>query len=489
MGVYTIVRLVGLALAAVSLVPSANAQSAPPVAPAAASPVAPPAAPPTAVQGKFLHLSDIHFNPLADPSLFAQLNAAPVDQWEAILQTSSMTAIPTGSWEDSNYPLLKSMLAATQQSGPFDYIVYTGDYLSHGFMRELRGFTSDKATQKDFAVKTVDFVNLMIANAFPSLPLVATLGNNDSACDDYNLTPGADILAGVGNDLPVVRQQPSAESDFDAGGYYLVPHPTVANLDFIVLSIFWSKKYVNACAAGAPDPAAAQMHWLTNTLAAEQKAGRRAIVLMHIPPGVDGFSASSNPAGSPPPLWLSSGSFLDDFQRLTAQYKDVLIGGYAGHTHMDEFRVLADSAPYLAIKMAPSVSPYNGNRPAFTVFDYDPATGSALDYTVATLVNYGSTGPGTPAIWSNEYSFAATYGLAQFDAANASTLAAKTRSDPATRSLFGHYYAAGNASRAERSNSWYYFSCALDQLAAKSYQACINATRRGQGGPRPARAQ
>ncbi|OYY90879.1 MAG: hypothetical protein B7Y45_05500 [Sphingomonas sp. 28-66-16] len=445
--------------------------------PAQAQMDAAPASPPAAVQGKFLQLSDIHFDPFADPTLFAKLNDAPVDQWEAIFAASAAPALPSRSKQDTNYPLLKSALAAAQSAGPFDYIVYTGDYLSHGFVPQLQGYIADPATQKAFTVKTVDFVNLMIAEAFPAVPLVATLGNNDSACGDYNLTPDADILAGVGDDLPLVHAAPGAESDFDKGGYYLVPHPTVANLDFVVLSVFWSRKYVNQCAPGAPDPATAQLQWLTATLAAEQASGRHVTFLMHIPPGIDGYSASSKPTDPPSPLWTASDSYLSYFESLTAQYKDLLVGGFAGHTHMDEFRVLADSTPYLAIKMAPSVSPYNGNRPAFTVFSYDPATGAAIDYTVTTQANFGTTGPGTPAVWAKEYSFGEAYGFARYDAASAQQLAAKTIADPATRALYGQYYASGNPSPAGKPGSWFYFSCALDRLSATPYQGCVDANK------------
>src|SRR5262249_14433439 len=35
-------------------------------------------------QGVFLHVSDIHFDPFADPALVPRLIAAPVDEWQAI---------------------------------------------------------------------------------------------------------------------------------------------------------------------------------------------------------------------------------------------------------------------------------------------------------------------------------------------------------------------------------------------------------------------
>ena len=59
---------------------------------------------------KFLSVSDIHFDPFADPSLVAQLEAGDVSKWGAILATSSQKSFSTyGS--DINDALLRSAVA------------------------------------------------------------------------------------------------------------------------------------------------------------------------------------------------------------------------------------------------------------------------------------------------------------------------------------------------------------------------------------------
>ncbi len=222
----------------------------------------------------------------------------------------------------------------------------------------------------------------MIAKHFPGTPLIATLGNNDSNCGDYSLTPGGDIMPTVETGLPIIANDASARADFEAGGYYRTPHPTVANVDFLVLSVFWADGWWNKCPLNGVDPRTAQMQWLSSKLADAKQNGRRAIILMHIPPGMDAFSAykAKAPAAT---MWTGNGKMLAQFQALATQYKAQLVDGFAGHTHMDEFRVIADTAPIMAIRMGPSVTPYNGNRPAFTAFNYDTSDGSATDYTVS----------------------------------------------------------------------------------------------------------
>jgi hypothetical protein len=56
---------------------------------------------------QFLIASDLHFNPFADPTLVADLAAAPATAWEPILNRSQPTAYsPYG--QDTNWWLLQS---------------------------------------------------------------------------------------------------------------------------------------------------------------------------------------------------------------------------------------------------------------------------------------------------------------------------------------------------------------------------------------------
>src|SRR5580658_8024472 len=80
--------------------------------------------------GNFLLMSDIHFDPFADPTLVKSLMAAPVEKWESILKSSSDKSFaPPG--QDANYPLLISALTAAAKKGRYDFALITGDYLVH----------------------------------------------------------------------------------------------------------------------------------------------------------------------------------------------------------------------------------------------------------------------------------------------------------------------------------------------------------------------
>jgi hypothetical protein len=67
-----------------------------------------------------------------------------------------------------------------------------------------------------------------------------------------------------------------------------MPHPTVENLRIIVLnSVLWSDKYGDDCGFPQKDPGAAQMDWLTWQLYSLKQQKKKALLLMHVPPGIN----------------------------------------------------------------------------------------------------------------------------------------------------------------------------------------------------------
>ena len=84
-------------------------------------------APPT---GRALLISDIHFDPLADPAIIPHLVAAPVEQWSSIFEKSRQKSL-SAYGADTNYRLLSSTLAAPAAQVTFDYVMFTGDALRY----------------------------------------------------------------------------------------------------------------------------------------------------------------------------------------------------------------------------------------------------------------------------------------------------------------------------------------------------------------------
>lgn len=434
-------------------------------------------------QGVFLHVSDIHFNPFADPSLLRRLIAAPVEQWAAILRASKSTPFWIKN-QDTTFALLTSMLAAAK--GPaYDYVLSTGDILSHDFRDEFVKAGGVEAEYAGFVIKTMRFVDRMLKQSFPGVPLIAALGNNDATCDDYMLAPNDPMLPVVGRDLPAVARHPQALHDYMMGGSYAVPHPKVPRHDIVVLSdVFLSQKYRDACGRTGTDPGAAELSWLDWTLYQVKLAGRTVTLAMHIPPGIDSYSSTRSNAC---PLKVTSfwqDAYARRFLALVARYKDQVRISFAGHTHMDEFRVISDpnGTPLLTTRITPAVTPLFGNNPAFTVLLYSRTDASVADYATFYLANLAKVGPGVAPEWTLEYTFKDAYKAPGYDAASLAALAKSIRTDETVRASFMRYYAVEAQSPINAAN-WSAFTCAQTAITAEAFESCACPAAASDPGP------
>lgn len=428
---------------------------------------------PGAGQGVFLHVSDLHFYPFADPALARRLIAAPVEQWAAIFRASTNTPF-TQKGKDTSFPLLASMLAAAK--GPaYDYVLNTGDNLAHDFKQEFLAAGGAESEYPAFVIKTMRFVDRMLEESFPGIPLISALGNNDATCGDYMLAPSDGMLPAVAHDLPAVAAHRQALHDYQMGGYYVVPHPKVPKHDIVVLSdVFWSRSYRDACEQNGGDPGSAELAWLEWTLYQAKLAGRTVSLAMHIPPGIDSFGSSRNNACPlrVRPFWQDA--YARRFLALVTLYKDQLRIGYAGHTHMDDFRVIADAsgAPLLATRMTPALTPLFGNNPAFTVLLYSRTDASVADYATFYLSNLGEVGPGVAPDWKLEYTFRQAYKSTAYDAAGLMALSRSIRSDESARATFMRYYAVESPQPSMTAANWSVYACAQTAILPDAFQAC-----------------
>ena len=435
-----------LAVAALFLFPTAAAAAAPPT-------------------GQFLALSDIHFDPFADPAIVPKLIAAPVDRWPAIFASSRQTK-PAAAGSDTNYPLLDSTLkaAAAAAGRPgYDFVLLTGDLLRHDFEDRFAQYGgTDKAALSAFTIKTLAFVNREVERRFRGAPLIEALGNNDNDCGDYQPRPGAPLLAATGRTLPTVAANAEARDDFAAGGNYAVAHPRTPNHRFLVLdSVFWSPKYRDACGASGSEAGSAQLAWLEWQLFRARQRGQTVSLVMHIPPGINPHE--STPA-APVPFWVDA--WRDRFLALTAAYAPLLRAGYAGHTHMDDFRIFsAATGPYLAIRVTPSVTPLFGNNPSFSVMRYGIADARPTNY-ISYVFQAGD--------WQREYDFAQTYGHDGYSAANLTAVAVAIRAGGSARAAYARYYTSGAKSPITDQNALVY-ACAQTELLPAPFAACVGA--------------
>ncbi len=447
------------------------------LAPMAAGTAGPPPA------GQFLLLSDIHFNPMADPRLVDRLAAGPAAEWPAILDASDDKSLGRYG-ADTNWHLLHSALEQMDAALPHPtFVLITGDFLAHHFRDQFNAAArhhSDTAF-RGFVDKTMRFLALEIEAVFPNTPILPALGNNDEVCGDFELQPGGPFLTDM---LPVMRglvggrADRDLERDWTRYGNYSVTVPGVRGVRLIFANtVFFSRRYRNTCgAAGGDDPGKATLAWLEAELTAAKRAHQRVWLAFHVPPGIDGFATWRQ--GTCPdgiiPMWADT--YAQPVYALLRRYADTVAAAFAGHTHMDDFRLVGDAKGNFAFALiTPAVSPIFGQNPTFRTVTYDSA-GGVLDQATYDLTNLSETDAHTPPKWQLEYTFTREWRLPRVDLASLERLHAMITTLPKDRALWrtlfpvsSPVYWTQNHGGADETRA---YECAEGHVSIADYQQC-----------------
>ena len=285
-----------------------------------------------------LFVSDIHFEPFADPAKAARLMAAPVSEWNAILadpasadQAARFAELQTtckARGVDSSYALYESSLKAIREDASgAKFVVLSGDLIAHNFQCKFdMTFPHAKPGEyRAFVEKTIEYVMRELRAALPGVPVYTALGNNDSDCGDYELDANSAFLADVGktltDDFPV-KERGDALRDFSAGGYYSVrlPAPLGHTRMLVLDDLFMSRQYATCGGKADPAPAAAQIAWLEQQLDAARRGHEKVWVMSHIPPGVNPYATATKVldlcSGGKPTMFLNSEALPEAMARL-----------------------------------------------------------------------------------------------------------------------------------------------------------------------------
>ncbi len=435
--------------------------------------------------------SDLHFNPFADPTLAGDLAKAPVHKWEAILSRSSSTAYsPYG--QDPNWPLLQSALDAMGKAEPYPALVMiTGDLLAHGFPQKYAQAIPD--TNRDhyraFVSKTVSFIAFEVRKRYSKSQILLTPGNNDDDCGDYNIEAAGPFLNDTAwTSRGLVREGGRFMGDWKALGSYTLKPRNIHGLRIVsVNSVFFSNKYqsvnfADGCAAAQSDGPARTFSWLESTLSRAAQNREKVWIMMHIPPGIDGYSTMvsyrslSQAAPSAPgdlcsqaivPMWKPFWTGL--FDRLVAQYPTTITAIFAGHDHTDDFRVLHAAHQFVLID--PPVSPIYGQNPSFRVVTF-AAGGALTDQTTWYLTNLQAARTTVPGTWAPEYTFSSDWHSPRLDAASLNSIYDQIRSNPDASQRWLTLLNVSSTYHPVPANGVRTLECAIAALDTVSYKTC-----------------
>ena len=427
-------------------------------------------------------ISDVHFDPMADPKLVDRLALSEPEEWQTVLERAADTSLGRYG-KDSNWPLLRSALGQMKETLPSPaFVIVPGDFLAHNFRREFDATAADHsdAAYRLFVRKTVQFLALQLEGTFPDTPILPALGNNDELCGDYQLQPGGPFLADT---LPVLRRlvgvlgEPGFDRNWSSYGNYSVG---LRGLRIVFPNtVFFSVRYRNACgSAGEADPGPATLAWLEAELAAAREAQQHVWLVYHIPPGIDGYATLRQ--GSCPnaiiPMWNQT--YAEPFGALLRRYADTIVASFAGHTHMDDFRLLGDDRGYYAfVLITPALSPIFAQNPAFRIVVSDSG-GGLLDQTTYDLVNLReASGGGVPAAWRTEYTFTQAWQLPRIDLASLTRLYAMTENMPQDHDRWHTLYPVSSPvywamSGAQEAQAVSAYHCATGQALPVEFAKC-----------------
>jgi len=416
----------------------------------------------------WLFTSDVHLNALADPALADRLAAAPVADWDRLFDANPRPIAPHG--KDANPALFRLAVAQMRAAVPEPAVVFiSGDFLAHSYQGAWAAAASDRsdAAFAAFADKTIAYIAYEFDAAFPRAQFVIVLGNNDSTCGDYAAMPGSAFLAHFAQAwAPLVDRDgraPDFARSFPADGDYVAQLPNGTRV-VAVNSNPWSPVASDACDPGGTAQTDT-IAWFERTVAA-LPSGARAWAVLHIPPGIDAYSAMRT--GLPVPFYRPD--VLARFRAARAADGKPLALIVGGHLHNDGFRIV-DRTPLLLV---PSISPIHGNNPAFLIAHVD-ATGTITDFRAENLdENAYAIGTAPPAAFAPEYDFDAAYGVGGFTLAALERIERAIHDDEPTREAQAARYVDGSSVAAIDAKTWRAYWCANVALDASAFTTCLS---------------
>jgi sphingomyelin phosphodiesterase acid-like 3 len=440
-------------------------------------------------------VSDLHFNPLYDPSLFSQLVAADPSDWGNIYKTSMVTTPSTGG-TDTNYRLLMLTLASMQQNIPQNtkngpVVLFTGDLLGHNIPTTYCKLyaslnpgtaatcaTSQASAIQTFIDNTFTFVATQIQLYVGTVPVIYAPGNIDTHSGGAG--PGTDFLTDTNIQSAILglladdKTGSTFTTTFPIGGYYSVQPPGL-NLVIIALN---SNSFVDGSPTYSnPSP---ELAWLDSQLSSAKSAGQKVWILMHVPPGANS-QYIAQAAATPSDVDASDASMMWDqslqsaFLSTLQKYPSVVTLMLAGHTHMDEFRILPTGD---VLEQLPGISPCFGNNPAYKVLTImqntlTPTDYQSFDYNLAAM----------PAQFGTLYQFSSTYGAQATLGNSLGQLYPQFGSDQNKRDVYTLLYTSGSESVNPLTLSpwnpindvnWPIFACTISEMDQSGYVQCVN---------------
>ena len=309
----------------------------------------------TQAQKNILVISDIHLDDTKDQSTIPQNGRnAGIDTWDTA-QREIINLLNTRSPK---------------------FIIYLGDLPLHVPPSAIAtAMTNAGVTLKDLRE---------IAQK-KHLPLLFVPGNNDSPDSDYGkFSPGLFDYDTTGSKAwPAIGTAVITNSNDlypEIGCYAAYPLGRKARLRVIVLNtVLYTWNYRSADHTAECKK---QLTWLGRQLQESKNKHETALIVMHVPPGIDVFKHNTFWTSK---ILINETTIQNNFLDTLARYRENIMGLLTSHTHMDGFKRLYDKdGNFITLLIsAPAVAPSAFNNTAVKLVQYNRKrqfTGSVTNY-------------------------------------------------------------------------------------------------------------
>lgn len=284
--------------------------------------------------GRFLHITDLHPDPHYEHSS-AVKSACHRRKPKPHKPDGKQRA---GWWGtalsdcDSPPRLVESSLswASTHlaPNGSLDFVIWTGDSARHD--------NDDKLPRSSKEIFDLNRWTLeKLEEAFPGVPLVPTVGNNDIFPHNI-LFPGPNQVT---KEYVSIWQDHIPEYEFhtfEQGGYFvkdLIPN-RLAAMSLNTLYFYDNNKAVDGCTKEKGDPGTAQLDWLEVQLNLFRGRGMQVHLLGHVPPTAGNYFKRC----------------YDRYTDIVLRNQDTVVGQHFGHMNTDAFFVQEDMEAVMSEK-------------------------------------------------------------------------------------------------------------------------------------------
>eukprot|EP01127_Copromyxa_protea_P014298 TRINITY_DN3960_c0_g1_i1.p1 TRINITY_DN3960_c0_g1~~TRINITY_DN3960_c0_g1_i1.p1 ORF type:complete len:427 (-),score=52.13 TRINITY_DN3960_c0_g1_i1:28-1308(-) len=368
----------------------------------------------------FLHISDIHLDFGYNPS----------SNYHNLCREKPTVPVPDTTYGyygkygcDSPETLVDSAFQYMHKVEPNpDFILLGGDLPCH------------KLTRPEDSLNTYLAVLKKSAQAFPNVPTVVTMGNNDffprysvNTTMSTWLTPLAIEMRKLG-----LFKTTKEFDTFSQNGYYATLFDSIKLKVISINTVLFSPYY-----QPYPAPTNKQLEhlfWLESELSDSKAKGESVFIMGHVPPTVIVWHNESQWH----PEWINS------YFNVVRNYSAEIKGQFYTHTHRDAFSFSNLQKPGIPILLSPSISPNSQTNPSFRVYlfaEEDTQSGSQglalLDYLeyYADLMDPKMLSTGKMN-WKLEYDFNIAYNQTAVNTAALIDLLRQIREDPAVYAIW-----------------------------------------------------